>query len=245
MTKRKKSVYIVAYLIVSLIFIFGGTVVKGYASQILPSGLVIGDDSGLYANSEGEFFVDLPDILPGEIYEKTITIRSLDVEEPFELGMLVKYVSKKGSIDFNQHILLTLVVDEEEIYSGPLLGDGKFDWEVQPLVLGEVDYGVDHILKASFQMDQELTADDYLEISQLLYEWTFVATKNQPIPPTTSESESGEKETIKKPEGKLPQTGEQIRNNIYKILTGIALILIVIIVWKKRKNEESTKESED
>lgn len=108
------------------------------AADALPPGMVIGDSEGLYATSDGEYYIDLVDLLPGEKYEKEITIRSLDLEEPFSLGLLVEEVESKGSIDWKQHIEVRLVLDGKEIYQGPLLGDGRFDWTQTPLELGVV-----------------------------------------------------------------------------------------------------------
>lgn len=230
-------------LILKITLVFLGLVsssIVGLANQTLPSGLVIGDDSGLYASSEGEFFIDLPNILPGESFEKIITIRSLDVKEPFELGLLVEPISSKGTIDFNQYLTMSLSIDDQEIYFGPLLGKGDFDWKVQPLILGTTAYGTDRILKARFQLDSQLTAEAYEEASELIYRWTFIATKNQQtVPPLTS---SEAIVTPIKPSGILPQTGEEIRDTIYKTLVGFVLIVVVVLLWRKRKTEHNNEE---
>ncbi|MGG5343157.1 cell wall protein [Enterococcus sp. AZ192] len=239
---QKRLPSLVLYSLVSIMITFNSGTLLAVASQTLPPGLIIGDETGISASSEGEYYVDLPNVLPGESYEKIITIRGLDIKEPFELGILVTPDSSKGLIDFNQLITLTLTLDDKVLYQGPLLGNGEFDWTVQPLIIGTCEYGTDQILTARFDVDKNFTAADFKEESQLLYHWTFVATKNQPetLTSTSKEPVSKEKEQSK---GMFPLTGEEIRNLIYKILTGLLLVLISILLWKKHKEEPSKKGS--
>lgn len=240
-----------------LLFFFGGAV-SVHGAKTLPPGMVIGDSEGMYATSEGEYYIDLVDILPGDVYEKEITIRSLDLEEPFSLGMLVEEVDSTGSLNWKDHITLTLVLDGEEIYHGPLLGDGSQDWTKTPLALGVCKYGTDKLMKATFTIDSALTNDDLRSKSTLNFLWTFVGTKDQPTEPTeptkptepsipkepTQPSGSGELPKTGKDSpssggtssGKrLPQTGEQL---VYQFLSGLLLVLIALFLWKKRREEE-------
>ncbi|EOH94206.1 LPXTG cell wall anchor domain-containing protein [Enterococcus pallens] len=209
------------------------------AAKTLPPGLVIGDSDGLYATSEGEYYIDLAGILPGEAYEKEITIRSLDLETPFSLGLLVEEIKSSGSVDWKNHITLKLVLDGKEIYQGPLLGDGSRDWSKTPLELGICRYGTDKVLKATFTMDPTLTNENLKAKSTLEFMWTFVGTKDQPTKSSTTESsvESSSSSPPGKPSNRklLPQTGEEL---VYLFLTGLLLILIVLFLWKKRREEE-------
>lgn len=238
---QKRLLLLVLYILLSVFITFTSGTLLAIASQTLPPGVVIGDETGISASSEGEYYVDLPNVLPGESYEKTITIRSLDVKEPFELGILVTPDNKKGVIDFDKSITLTLSIDGKKIYQGPLLGNGEFDWTVQPLIVGTCEYGKDQILTAVFEVDKDLNQADYKEESQLLYHWTFVATKNQP---KTSETKDSSTDRPSKPasKGMFPMTGEEIKNLIYKTLAGLLLMLIAILLWKKRKEEQENVE---
>ncbi|MBO0472380.1 hypothetical protein IGL98_002846 [Enterococcus sp. DIV0840] len=238
---RKRLLLLVLYSLLSVYITFTNGTLLAIASQTLPPGVVIGDETGISASSEGEYYVDLPNVLPGESYEKTITIRGMDVKEPFELGILVTPDSTKGVIDFDKLITLTLSIDGKKLYQGPLLGNGEFDWKVQPLIIGTCEYGKDQILTAVFEVDKDLTLADYKEESQLLYHWTFVATKNQPKTSDTNDSStvSSDKSESK---GIFPMTGEEIKNLIYKTLAGLLLILIAILLWKKRKEEQGKVE---
>ncbi|WP_430602370.1 hypothetical protein IGJ02_002708 [Enterococcus sp. DIV0724b] len=232
---RKRILVLVLYSFSSIFFTFTNAKLVAVASQTLPPGVVIGDETGISATSEGEYYVDLPNVLPGESYEKTITIRSMDVKEPFELGLLATPESTKGVIDFNKQVKLTLSLDGKKLYQGPLLGNEEFDWTVQPLIIGVCEYGKDQILTAMFEVDKDLTLADYKEESQLLYHWTFIATKNQPKTIDSSTSAPDKP----KSKGMFPMTGEEVKNLIYKTLTGLLLVLITILLWKKRKEEQS------
>lgn len=238
---RKRLLLLVLCSVLSVFITFTSGTLLAVANQTLPPGVVIGDETGISASSEGEYYVDLPSVLPGESYEKTITIRGMDIKEPFELGILVAPDEKKGVIDFDKLITLTLSLDGKRLYKGPLLGNGEFDWTIEPLIIGTCSYGKDQILTAVFEVDKDLSLADYKEESQLLYHWTFVATKNQPKTSDTKDSKiaSSDKSNAK---GVLPMTGEEIKNLIYKTLVGLLLVLIAILLWKKRKEEKEKAE---
>lgn len=256
----RRIIVIVCTFLISLLFLLTPEALQSFAATSLPSGVVIGDDSGVYATSEGEYFVDIPKAVAGESYVKEITIRSLDVEEPFELGLLVDKVSSKGSMDFNEHMTMTLTMDGDELYRGPVLGNDKTDWTVEPLVLCICDYGTDHILEARFEMADGLSIENFKEASELLFAWTFVATKNQPspsdpsdssgsngpsepttpseeLPNTSAESKSPIAATIDR---LLPKTGEEMENVLLKLVAGIWLVIIAVILWKRRKDYEES-----
>lgn len=241
--------------ILSLFILFSGSLAVE-AAKTLPPGLVIGDSEGMYATSEGDYYVDLVGILPGEVYEKEITIRSLDLEEPFSLGMLVEEVGSSGSVFWKEHITLTLILDDKEIYQGPILGDGSSDWSKTPLELGVCKYGTDKLLLARFTMDSHLTNEDLREQSKLEFYWTFVGTRDQPTEPTKPTEPSTPTEPSKPAEPTspsspvnlpttgqgtptnrklLPQTGEQL---VYMFMSGLLLVMIALFLWKKRREEE-------
>ncbi|MBP1040240.1 cell wall protein [Vagococcus sp. BWB3-3] len=218
-----------------------GSVLFGKAALIeastLPSGLVIADDSGIVVSKEGDYFVDMPNVLPGDVYTKDITIRSTDEKEPFDIGLRVKKISSTGDIDFNKHVTVSLVLEGKEIYKGPLLGNGEFDWTKESLPLGTYQFGTDRVLKATFTVDKALTAESYKLESEMKYEWKFIAMRDdQPIVDPKPDPPG------KKPFIKLPQTGEEWRNLIYKVLVGFLLILIALLLWKQKRRENEHRE---
>lgn len=246
-------------VLIEMIVVFGGSL-PCYAAESLPPGIVIGDSEGIHSTPEGEYFVDMVNVMPGDVFEKEITIRSLDLEEPFSLGMLAEFKESKGPINWKDHLTLSLSLDGEEIYNGPLLGDGSFDWSLTPLELGVCKYGTDKILKAVFTADSELTNEHYKEDSETTFLWTFLGTKDQPTEPTTepttdssSSTEPTKPSTPTSPSQSVPpaqtksggtsgkqypRTGEDLRDALYKFLAGILLVLIVLFLWKKKREEE-------
>lgn len=254
--KLAKKVFVV---LIGLFCLLGHSVI-GEAAKALPPGMVIGDSDGMYATSEGEYYIDLVDILPGDTFEKEITIRSLDLEEPFSLGMLVQKEKQSGVIDWNDYITMTLILDGKEIYQGPLLGDGSFDWSKTPLELGVCKYGTDKLMKAQFTIDTKLTNEHYREDNILTFHWTFVGTKDQPTEPTTeptsysstspttssgsstptspSSQQGGTPKSSSGSGKQYPRTGEDVRDALYKFLVGILIVLIVLFLWKKKREEE-------
>ncbi len=223
-----------------------------YAASSLPSGIVIADDQGLEATSEGTYFIDLKAVRPGDQYTKTITIRSLDLETPITLGLLAEKKAEQGDVDWSQQIELTLELDGAVIYKGPLLGDGSFDWSKQPLSLGKCRYGTDKILIATFDVNKELTNEELLKSGELEYYWTFIATKEDEPTSSSSSSSSSTSSTsssditptvsssseTKAATGRFPRTGEEIRELLYKILVGILLVMIILLLWKKARERK-------
>lgn len=215
-------------ILIMVIAVFFGKPMLVSSSE-LPSGLVIADDLGIIVSREGDYFVDMPNVLPGDVYTKEITIRSTDEKEPFDIGLRVKKIDSQGDIDFNQHVLVTLRLDGKKIYSGPLLGNGNFDWSKESLPLGTYAFGTDRVLNATFVVDKELNTKSYAKISEMKYEWKFIAVRNdKPV-----------EKPIKKPIIKLPQTGEEWRELLYKILVGLLLILISLLLWKQKKRDRN------
>ncbi|MBP1040136.1 cell wall protein [Vagococcus sp. BWB3-3] len=206
--------------------------VTSVSAATLPPGLVIADDSGLTVSKEGEYFIDMPNVLPGDVYTKEITIRSMDEKDPFDIGLRVKKISSNGDIDFNQQVTVKLELEGKEIYQGPLLGNGSFDWTKTSLALGTYRFGTDRVLKATFKVAKDLKADSYEKESELKYEWQFIATRDdKPI-------EKPKPDNKKPPLLRLPQTGEEWRNLIYKVLVGFLLILIALLLWKQKRREQ-------
>ncbi|MBO1308897.1 LPXTG cell wall anchor domain-containing protein [Enterococcus sp. 669A] len=264
-TRLKKIAAVLSSLLL-LLLCFGGSL-SAHAVEALPPGMVIGDSDGVYASSDGEYYIDLVDIKPGDVYEKEITIRSLDLEEPFSLGLLAEEVSSTGSINWADHIFLRLSLDGEEIYDGLLLGDGTFDWSKTPFELGVCKYGTDKILTATFTIDPAVSDEDLRERSVLEFYWTFVGTRDQPTKPSDSSeppepSESSESSDSSTPttssdssgsgRGALPGTGgtpprasgsgkllpQTGEEIVYMFLTGLLLILIALFLWKRPREEE-------
>ena len=223
LTKVKWMLIILTGVLGSLIFS-----VNSLAST-LPYGTVITDSKGVTIGTDGVYNIDITNVKPGKTYTKEITLRSSGKVEPYDMVLRAEKVSSKGKIDWNKHANLTLHLDGKQIYDGPILGNGKIDWSNVGVSFGGFEYATEKVLKASIKIDDSLTNEDFKEVNQLLYKWTFIATRNG------KEIEPG------KDKGKeffsLPKTGEEWREFIYKMIVGLLLLLIVLLSWKNRRRE--------
>lgn len=226
--------------LVVITFGFVGTVVVSAAE--LPRGMVIGDNEGIAVNKDGEYFIDIPNAKPGEVYKKEITLRSTTEKEPFDLSIRVHPKESKGVIDWNEHVTMTLTLDGKEIYKGPMLGDGKRDWSKENLSLGTFGFGTDKVLEATFEIDKNLTTEEFKEENLFLFSWEFIATRTSES--GGSESSGSTEAGGKKPWGKLPSTGEEWRQMMYQVLAGLLLLLIFLLLWKRRKQEKQKEEAD-
>lgn len=205
-------------------------------AAVLPYGSIITDNKGVTVETDGKYLVDIENALPGETYEKEFMVRSAEKVDPYELSLRVKKIESSGNIDWNEHVLLTLTLDGKQIYQGKLLGDEKKDWSKEDLLLGKFEYGTERKLVATFKIDKTLTNDDFSKNNTLSYNWQFIATrKGVPIEDNTKPN---------KPLLRLPQTGEEWREFIYRAIAGMLLILLAILVWKnRRKHHEAENEN--
>lgn len=215
----------------------------------LPPGLVIGDQQGFYATSEGEYFVELTNVLPGETYTKTITIRNVDIKEGFEVFLQPKAGQGEGPIDFEQATKVRLTQDGQTLYEGGLLKSDTLNWKETPLSLGVYASGGESVIEASFTIDKTLGLTDYQTPSSYTFHWIFTAKAKEAT--STSSSGGGKngassdgpriisaKDGSVKPKGWLPQTGEEWENFLYKACAGLFLLALVVIVILKRRGRE-------
>jgi len=196
-------------------------------AAVLPYGTIITDDKGITVSSNGNYLIDISNALPGETYEKEFVIRTAEKVDPYELSLRVNKESSSGVIDWNEHVKMTLVLGDKVIYQGKILGDKDYDLKQEGIIIGNFKYGTEERLLAKFEIDKALTNEDFSEKNILEYQWTFIATRNGV--PITDNSKP------KKDILKLPQTGEEWREFIYRSIAGILLILLTILIWKNRR----------
>lgn len=220
----------ISHFIIASIFLF---FCNSSLAAALPYGTIITDEKGVTLESDGNYFIDIPNALPGESYEKKLTIRSAQKIEPYDLSLKVKKIESSGKIDWNEYVRLTLTLDGKEVYRGKILGADKKDWSLEELPLGQFEYGTERELIARFDIDKTLTNEDFSERNTLLYNWIFIATRKG-IPIDDGEAA----ESHLKKFFRLPQTGEEWREFIYLLIAGILLIVLLIIWWGNRRKEK-------
>lgn len=218
------------------------------SAKELPPGLVIGDQQGFYATSEGEYFIELDNVLPGETYTKTITIRNVDLKEGFEVFLQPRAGTGEGPINFEEVTTVQLTQDGTTLYEGGLLKSETVDWENKPLSLGIYESGGESVLKATFTVDKNLGLKDYKTSSNYTFYWVFTAQAKEATVATTDST--GKKPILIKPKttpkdpilGWLPKTGEEWENFLYKLCAGLFLLaLVVLVFWRHNKDQPTGK----
>ncbi|MFD1900675.1 LPXTG cell wall anchor domain-containing protein [Enterococcus termitis] len=237
---KRRCQYLCVLLYLILALLVKAAPVEGVA---LPPGVVIGDTDGFYASSEGEYFIELDDLLPGDTFTKEISIRNVDVKQGFDVRLQVKDGEQKGPIDFRKYVTVTIKQGNTVIYEGNILGKENFDWTVSQLPLGFYTSGDEEVLTATFTVSSELGLEDYKEASEYKFYWNFLATaKDEPTTPTDSTDPTTPTTPIKptkpvKPSGFLPSTGEEWENLLYRICAGLFLIVIALFFFYKKRRE--------
>lgn len=215
-------------------------------AEILPPGMLIGDSEGISVDGTGAYYVQKEDLQPGDKFVKKIKLMNTEKNDrPYVLEMDMAPKEKKGAIDFYEAITVVMLLDGKEVYNGNLIGIGKPDLQKDRLQLGTYAYGDFKELEVQFAVSSDLPAEVWETKSYAIIKWEFIATKekDKPEPPIDSSGPPGDsskpKDPIKKkPIIKLPQTGEEWRSLIYKAITGIFIICVVLLFIKKRRDSQ-------
>lgn len=239
-TTNKKGWHLLLLFLFSIV-VAGIEEVTAHA-EALPPGMVIGDSEGLYATSEGEYFIDLVNVMPGYSYTKEITIRNVDVKEGFKLSLLAKKGKNTGPIDFTDVVKVELKHEGKIIYEGGLLGNDQRNWTTDPLPLGVYESGGESVLQATFTVSSNLGLEDYKEPSEYQFHWIFEAESkekgtNEIKTPVFQPASSKKKDVKKSILDYLPRTGEELENFLYKVCA--AFFVLVIILLLKRYNRDN------
>lgn len=219
---KKFFLYLFTLILYFTFFVVFPVAVRAQEVQ-LPPGIVIGDDKGIHVNHEGEYLVDIRDILPGKKWKTTIHLMNVERDEPYVLTLQIKPPVVHGPIDFSKAIAMKLDYDGKTIYEGTVAGTGnQIDLQKKPYSLGVYRSGDSHVLQVSFVMDDTYTVQDFQEKSVTENVWVFRAEKAKIDSPSSS---------IFK--GRLPRTGEEWRDFLLYSCLGLFLLLIVLLLIKK------------
>lgn len=199
------------------------------SAEKLPDGVMIGDESGLDANRNGEYLVHLTNVMPGKKWEKTISMMNMEKNSTFALSMQISPPVVSGPLDLSKEIHMTLEYDGKQIYDGPASGiSSNEDLQAERFQLGTFNSGDSRALKVTYEMSGEYTNEDFAEKSIMDNVWTFYAIKAQ-----DSSTNTPKKNTS----GILPQTGD-IQKSMILICLALFVILIILFVWKSRNDSK-------
>lgn len=90
----------------------------------LGKGIVAVDSEGVHIQSDGEYLIDLRDILPGAHFERTITLENT-TEHPVLLSFSIKEPKQiSGPIHFDESLAMSLTLDKIPFFEGVTGGTG-------------------------------------------------------------------------------------------------------------------------
>ena len=238
--KKNKGGYlfVLVFFFSLIVFCFSDTTVYG---EILPEGMVIGDDQGLNATKNGEYFVNVTDVMPGKTWHTTISIVNMEKDIPYQLSMDISPPTVSGSLDLSKAVQMTLTYEGKVVYEGPASGVSKeIDLQKKRLDLGTFKAGDSRALEVEYSLSGEYTKQDFVQKNVFDNVWTFYAVKTKKgttgsLPNTSG---SGSNKSTNPITGLLPQTGEEWRQAMLFVCVGLLLILILLFVWKNRKESD-------
>ncbi|MGL4608017.1 MAG: hypothetical protein ACRCU3_11195 [Eubacteriaceae bacterium] len=229
-----------------LAIIFASSALAGTTN--LPEGFLIGDKNGLTVTKDGNYFFNLTSIKPGDEIKRSLMIKNENVEEGFDLALLIEPISKTGTIDLTKELTLTLVLDGQEIYHGSVSGD-----QGEALILlGGYQSNEGGMLDISLKMSESIENWDYYSGKSVAeVQWTFQATAQKPnenIPIEANEKpkeeEAGKDKGIESIfenlwNSKSPKTGGAQK---FSVLCGLMILMLIsgstllLILKRRRKN---------
>ncbi len=230
MLMKKKLLLLLVLLPVFILFIqptrtFG---------QDLPPGMVVGDENGIHATKEGEFFVEITDVVPGKSWHKAISLLNMEKDVPYQLTMLISPPKVSGNLDLSEAIQMKLTYQDKVVYNGPASGISKdINLQNKPLDLGVFNSGDSRALLVDYSISGKYTNKDFDVKNTMRNTWTFYAVKTKKTTP--KEKENPNEPSKAKLFGRLPMTGETVRQMMIILCIAMLIILICLLIWKKRK----------
>lgn len=201
--------------------------------QELPKGMVIGDDQGIKAQKNGEYLMEVTDVMPGKSWHTTISIVNMEKGIPYRLTMLISPPEVSGNLDLSNSIQMTLTYQNEQIYQGPISGvSSKLDLQRTPLDLGVFQAGDSRALEVDLSISGKYTNQDFAVKNVMDNVWTFYA-----VSTTEPTSDSTTDPLTPKPHGIFPSTGEAIKQSMIFLCLGLFIILIVLLIGKSKRKE--------
>ena len=164
----------------------------------LPEDLISMDENGYSPDPEnGEIYVYIPDMVPGELYTKDISLMNLREDGEYRIYMTATPNYTKGNVDMLNETQCRLYLDNRLIYQGLVNGDGIPDMQQNGLDLGGLyKSGISRKLHAEFiwnwsgktTYDLEEKNSYYGEVS---FYWTFYAQVSESGNPSNSGGSGG------------------------------------------------------
>lgn len=229
--KRLSIFFLTLTLILSPIAVFakGGN---------LPSGVLIGDDTGFKVESDGYYFIEEKDILPGHKFTRDISIGNYSdkLKTPITIDMGIDYDEKppviKGQEDLLSLIQVTYKINDKIIYEGSLDGSGKKNNrdKKEPVTLGTFKQGESAILTADFSVPKDVDERKWGSENSVEYYNVFHAKRDKQVIEDPPKKKTGLA-------GILPNTGEDLAYLLLGVAVGFLIITLIIRATMRRQSD--------
>ena len=252
----KRANKLIAVLLAAVL-LFSTAALTAFADELragtvagLPEKLVVLDDNGRSVSENGEYFFEVVDMTPGEVYTKNIQIMNLREDAGYKIFFNAQPMSKYGDIDLENECVLNLFLDNRLVYSGKVTGEGAPDVRDEPLSLGKYGPGESRVLRAEItwnatfseggEIDEGHRVYDFNGVKvvrpktgkthiegEVIFKWIFTAVGDAPS------EESG-------PNPFIP-TGETITYIALGLFVVAVPVMWLLILGKKHKQQKENK----
>ncbi len=254
----KRAEKLIAVLLAAVL-VFSMAALTAFADELragtvagLPEKLVVLDDNGNSVSENGEYFFEVEDMTPGEVYTKNIQIMNLREDAGYKIFFNAQPMTKYGDIDLENECVLKLFLDNRLVYSGKVTGDGAPDVREEPLSLGKYGPGESRVLRAEITWNANGNYDGAVDEGHRIYDFNGIKV----VRPKTGKAHI-EGEVIFKwiftAVGDAP--GDNSEPNPYidtgETITYIALglfavavpVMWLLLIGKKHKKEKEAREA--
>lgn len=148
----KKFICTLAAMILTTVSVFAEINMPEGFVKGLPENLIAMDENGYSPDpTNGEIYISIPDMIPGELYTKDISIMNLRDDAEYKIYMTATPNYSEGNVDMLNETQCKLYLDDELIYEGLVNGDGTPNMQQNGLDLGGLyKSGVSRKLHAEF-----------------------------------------------------------------------------------------------
>lgn len=211
-TKMRKLICFTILLIALIVPIFYSSV----NAEPLPNKFLIVDDNGISADtSNGEYYIKIDNMLPGEEYTNKIHLSNLSLDSNLNLYMRMEPVDSRGDIDLFELVTITLSIDNNEVYKGSPSGLGSIDMQNEVKEIGNFKPGEEKFLYMTSMLNPSINGVYNGDID---FKWIFSVVKNVDVD--------------------RPQTGITFDKLIYIIILSSSVIMLILYVIKVKRERD-------
>lgn len=227
----------------------------------LPEKLVVLDDNGRSVSENGEYFFEVENMTPGEVYTKNIQIMNLREDAGYKIFFNAQPMAKYGDIDLENECVLNLFLDNRLVYSGKVTGDGAPDVRDEPLSLGKYGPGETRVLRAEITWNATFSSGGEIDEGHRIYDFNGVKVVRPKSGKTHIEGEvifkwiftavgdspGGDGDTSGDNSGVNPfiPTGETITYIALGLFVVAIPVMWLLILGKKHKQQKDKKKSKE